>query len=222
MTPLLLLLWIKLHPGGFLPPAVHPVPSLFPLNNMDFLVLSEPCCCWALSPSLCCFSPFVPCGFHLIAFIWDSLYKHFDVYGLHLLLNFVGNWVCKVFVNFFYLPCCFWMFSRKRMGNANYCSNVYAHTQGLELSWFLSLFLNLHLRICLLILEREEVGGGKREKYRCERETSISCLPYAPLLGIFWGTRWCSNRLSHRPGLDSSPSLTSNIKCIIKSCQCYI
>ena len=49
---------------------------------------------------------------------------------------------------------------------------------------------------CLLILEREE----GREKHRCERETSIGCLPYMPWLGIrpttFWCTLWFSNQLS--------------------------
>lgn len=74
-TPLLKLLWIKLHLGGFLPPAAHLVPTtvaairaiafshqgaLFPLNNMALQVLSEIYCCWALSPSLCCVSSFLP------------------------------------------------------------------------------------------------------------------------------------------------------------------
>ena len=41
-------------------------------------------------------------------------------------------------------------------------------------------FLNSHPRICLLILERE----GEREKYPCERETSICCLLHMPGPGI--------------------------------------
>lgn len=32
----------------------------------------------------------------------------------------------------------------------------------------------------LLILEREEGRERQREKYRCDRETSIGCLPYVP------------------------------------------
>ena len=53
-------------------------------------------------------------------------------------------------------------------------------------------FLNPYLRICLLILEREE---GR------ERETLIGCLSYAPWPGIepptFWCMGRCSNQLSH-------------------------
>ena len=37
---------------------------------------------------------------------------------------------------------------------------------------------NLHLRICLLVLEREE--GRNREKHQRERETSIHCPPVCP------------------------------------------
>ena len=47
------------------------------------------------------------------------------------------------------------------------------------LSFFLSFFLlNTHLRICLLIWERE------REKHRGERETSVGCLLHSPQPGI--------------------------------------
>ena len=51
--------------------------------------------------------------------------------------------------------------------------------KGTFLSYF---FKNLHLRICLLIWEREEgtEREKEREKYWCEKETLISCLPYMP------------------------------------------
>ena len=39
------------------------------------------------------------------------------------------------------------------------------------------LIFNSHLRICLLILEKEEGGEREGEGERCERETSVSCLP---------------------------------------------
>lgn len=37
-------------------------------------------------------------GFHMISFIWNSLYKHFGVYGLSFSPNFAGNGVCEVFI----------------------------------------------------------------------------------------------------------------------------
>ena len=53
---------------------------------------------------------------------------------------------------------------------------------------YLCLFFNHHLRVCLLILEIEEGPGGERKRRReergretrCERETLIGPLLYAP------------------------------------------
>ena len=66
------------------------------------------------------------------------------------------------------------------------------------------IFNSPHLRICLLILQREKVekvGDGGRGKHWFERETSIGCLSYILWLGIepaaFWCMGWCSNQLSH-------------------------
>ena len=81
-----------------------------------------------------------------------------------------------------------------------------------------SCFINPHLRVCLLILVREEVGV----RGRAERETLISCLLYAPQPGIepatsivfsqgtepitLQCTGQCSNQLSH-PGQGSEQIL---------------
>ena len=46
-------------------------------------------------------------------------------------------------------------------------------------TYILSCF-SIHLKICLLDLEREEGRKRERETHRCERETLIGCLPYAP------------------------------------------
>ena len=53
--------------------------------------------------------------------------------------------------------------------------------------WVLFFFIP-HPRICSLILER----GREKKKHRCERETSISCLPYAPQPGIKPTTKVCA------------------------------
>ena len=69
-----------------------------------------------------------------------------------------------------------------------------------------SLCLNPYLRICSLILEREEgrERQGEREKHRCTKKTSICCSPFMPTMRLpgwnlqpfgVWG--WCSNQLSH-------------------------
>ena len=54
------------------------------------------------------------------------------------------------------------------------------------------IFFNAHLRILLLIFEREEEGEGgemreiergtetETENHWCEKETSVGCLPYMP------------------------------------------
>ena len=52
------------------------------------------------------------------------------------------------------------------------------------------LFKNPHLKICLLILEREEGWvGGERERVR-ERHQSVD-FRYAPQLGLEPTTFWC-------------------------------
>ena len=43
---------------------------------------------------------------------------------------------------------------------------------------FIYLFIISHHRISLLILERETEREEGSERYLCERETSIGCLPY--------------------------------------------
>ena len=58
-----------------------------------------------------------------------------------------------------------------------------------------SLFFNLHLRTCLLILERAREG----EKHQCERETLISCLLYMP-------DRELNLQLRHVPWLGIEPT----------------
>ena len=55
---------------------------------------------------------------------------------------------------------------------------------GLDLGQISFLFFNPHLRMCLLILERE--------KHRCESKTLIGCLPCMPRLGIEPTSFWCT------------------------------
>ena len=68
------------------------------------------------------------------------------------------------------------------------CPPVITVLSSMSMSCFLFLlnpftFLkNLHPRIYLLILEGEE-RGEEREKHQCDREVSMSCLPYEPQPG---------------------------------------
>ena len=81
-------------------------------------------------------------------------------------------------------------------------THTYTHTHIINILHIFIFYIYLHLfnpqlRICLLTFERE----GEREKYQCDRQISISCLPYVPQLGTepttFWYTGQCSNQLSH-------------------------
>ena len=58
---------------------------------------------------------------------------------------------------------------------------------------FYFIIFNPHLRICLLIREREEALRGGGEKNQCERKASIGCLPYSPVQRLNPQSRYVSS-----------------------------
>ena len=68
---------------------------------------------------------------------------------------------------------------------------------GALFSFFLFFILAQGYVYCFFFLERDE--GSKREKHWCEREASISCIPYAPQVGDW------NHDLGVYPGQESNP-----------------